>query len=150
MAAIPRSRADAGGSLRPGDLLAVGIGGALGTLLRAGGLLGGHALEDRGWMEGLEAGTGLPTPVLVTLTENLLGALALGVLIGLILTRELGTRQMRLLLTTGLLGSFTTFSALAVDAALLMGEGALLYLALSLGGGVVLAALGLRMGRAGS
>lgn len=44
---------------------------------------------------------------------NLLGALALGALVGAVGQR----RELQLLLGTGLLGGFTTYSALATDAA---------------------------------
>ena len=54
-----------------------------------------------------------------TLTVNALGAAAL-----VLLVARQPSRQVRLLLGTGLLGSFTTFSAFAVDAVLLVEGGA--------------------------
>ncbi len=53
-----------------------------------------------------------------TLLVNALGAFALCVLLG-----SLPSRRVRLLLGTGLLGGFTTFSAFAVDAVLIADEG---------------------------
>ena len=89
------------------------VGGTAGTALREGlGLL-------------LPAGAGLP---LTTLGINLLGALLLGLLLEALVRRGLdagGRRTARLLLGTGLLGGFTTYSALAVDTALLLRDGEL-------------------------
>ncbi len=133
-----------------GELLAVAAGGALGTLLRAGGLLAGSALGEPG--PGFQPGgfswlLGAPG---ITLLENWFGALGLGAISGLFLARRLGSPRLRLFLTTGLLGSFTTFSALAVDGVMLMGSAqpgdAVIYLVASIVGGLGLAALGLRIG----
>lgn len=107
------------------DLGAVALGGALGTLLRAGGLAVG-SWAGAG-MEGGEGGVAgaLLSPSGITLLENLVGAGLLGLLLGLLMANgrleEIIPRRLRLLLTTGLLGSFTTFSALALDGALLLG-----------------------------
>lgn len=63
----------------------------------------------------------LPTPgfPFVTLLINVVGALLLGALVGLLgrlaVTRPVASDGLRLLLGTGLLGGFTTYSALAVD-----------------------------------
>ena len=88
------------------------VGGTAGTALREGlGLL-------------LPAGAGLP---LTTLGINLLGALLLGLLLEALVRRGLdagGRRTARLLLGTGLLGGFTTYSALATDSVLLLQDGA--------------------------
>lgn len=66
-------------------------------------------------------------PVAIGLV-NLLGAFLLGVLYEA-LTRPAGerpaARTLRLLLGTGFCGGFTTYSALAVDTALLLGDGQL-------------------------
>ncbi|WP_174843176.1 CrcB family protein [Cryobacterium luteum] len=87
------------------------VGGTAGTALREGlGLL-------------LPAGTGLP---LITLGINLVGALLLGLLLEALVRRgadAAGRRRLRLLLGTGLLGGFTTYSALASDSALLLQGG---------------------------
>lgn len=61
-----------------------------------------------------------------TLVVNLVGAFALGVLLDSLARRgpDLGARRAwRLLLGTGVLGGFTTYSALAVDTATLLGDG---------------------------
>jgi CrcB protein len=86
---------------------------------------------------------------------NVAGAFALGLLLAALARRgpDRGRRRMlRLLLGTGLLGGFTTYSTLAVDTAGLLGAGglvagggsALLTVVAGLGG----AALGDRLGRA--
>jgi fluoride exporter len=115
---------------------AVALGGAVGTLLRAGGL----------WAFGMPTG-GFPW---VTLAENLVGALLLGWATGVVLRRRPEDRVLHLFLGAGVLGSFTTFSALAVDVVLLGSTVGAVYLALSLGGGLAAAAAGVWLGRAGT
>lgn len=82
-------------------LLLVFLGGTVGTGLRA--LLSWPLSGD------------FPLGVLIA---NLSGSLALGLLLGVLSARGPDTgprRELRLLLGVGLLGGFTTFSALAVD-----------------------------------
>lgn len=85
------------------------------ALVGAGGFVG----------TGARFGLGLLFPVpdgalpLTIFAVNLLGALALGVLVGAAGQR----RELQLLLGTGLLGGFTTYSALATDAAALLQGG---------------------------
>ncbi len=72
----------------------------------------------------LASGDRLP---LTTLGINLLGALLLGLLLEALVRRGPdagGRRILRLLFGTGLLGGFTTYSALATDSALLLHGGA--------------------------
>lgn len=75
----------------------------------------------------------------VTLSVNLLGSFAMGLLAGW-LARH-GGEQWRLLLGVGLLGGFTTFSAFSLELVELAQRGALgsaaLYAAMSLAGGVL-------------
>ncbi len=59
-----------------------------------------------------------------TLTVNIAGSFAMGLLIGWLGTRTLGSETLRLLLGTGLLGGFTTFSAFSLDAVDLWQRGA--------------------------
>lgn len=94
----------------------------------------------------------LPTPddglPLATLLANLTGCL----LLGLLAARAPAARWARPVLGTGLLGGWTTWSALAVETdRLLTGAPALAvgYLLVSTAGGAALAALGLRLGRTG-
>jgi fluoride exporter len=55
-----------------------------------------------------------------TLIVNLVGSFAMGALAGYFAFRPGIAQHMRLFLTTGLLGGFTTFSAFSLDAALLV------------------------------
>ena len=108
----------------------------------------------------LRAGIGLVVPSLhavpvATIAINVVGAFALGLLLATLGRRGSdtgGRRTLRLLLGTGVLGGFTTFSALAVDTALLAGQGqaveAVLYGAGTVLAGIAAAAAGARMGGA--
>lgn len=116
-------------------ILAVLLGGALGTGLRlAVDALLPHAADE------------FP---LGTLLVNVAGSLVLGVLVARMWPVAPG--WLRAGLGAGLLGSFTTFSALALAAVSLTTAGAgwiaLGYVALSIGGGLAAAVLGLRVGR---
>jgi fluoride exporter len=83
-----------------------------------------------------------------TLLVNLVGAFALGLLVGRVWPDA--PEWLRAGLGPGLLGSFTTFSALTVSAVELTAAGtvavAVAYVAASLLGGLLAAALGLRLG----
>lgn len=82
-----------------------------------------------------------------TLTVNLFGGLAMGLLAGIV-ARSSGGEFWRLLLGVGVLGGFTTFSAFSLDAMLMLqrGEflGMLAYILVSVVGSI--AALGLGLG----
>ncbi len=62
-------------------------------------------------------GYGLP---LGTLAVNVVGSLLIGLLAGYFAYRTGISQHMRLFLTTGVLGGFTTFSAFSLDTALLI------------------------------
>ena len=55
-----------------------------------------------------------------TLIVNVVGSLAMGVLAGYFMLRTGIPQHLRLFMTTGVLGGFTTFSAFSLDAALLI------------------------------
>lgn len=85
----------------------------------------------------------IDAPVAV-LVANLVGALLLG-----ILTARIPASDLRILLGTGMLGGFTTYSAFAVDSIELWAAAPALavgYIAVSLAGGLLAAWLGLRIG----
>ena len=85
------------------NALLVFLGGGLGAAAR-------HGVN----VAGLRAfGPGFPWG---TFAVNVVGSLAMGLLVGAALKFELGTSA-RLFLATGFLGGFTTFSAFALDVA---------------------------------
>lgn len=90
-------------TFEPTDWWAIAAGGAVGTAARA-------ALT---WASPAEAGA---WPVTV-FAENVTGAFALGLLLGWLGRLEGPSRWRSPFFTTGVLGSFTTFSALAFDVA---------------------------------
>lgn len=126
MSAAPRDPADAAG---PGGIAvaAAVIGGMVGTGLRLG------------------LGEALPTATAV-LVANLLGAFALGLLFAALRRRRLGGSGIWTFLGPGLLGAFTTFSALQLEVVEQLRDGYPLhaagYVAVSVGLGVPLAACG--------
>lgn len=82
-----------------------------------------------------------------TLGVNVIGSFAMGLLAAW-LARTGGSEDLRLLMGVGLLGGFTTFSAFSLEIVQLAqrGEAGLagLYVAASLGGGIVALLLGLK------
>lgn len=116
------------------NLLLVGGGGAAGCILRY--LLGGWLGERAGMPYG-------------TLVVNLLGSFALGLLFSL--PGRFGDPQVRLLLGTGFLGGFTTYSTFNLETLRLIQAGDLvragLYLSLTLGGCLLGGFLGILLGR---
>jgi CrcB protein len=123
--------------LSAATLLAIFVGGAVGTVARY--LFEVHHPVAQG---------GLPW---VTLTVNLSGSLAIGLLVPL--TDHVAHRAplVRPLLMIGVLGGWTTYSTLAVDATLLAKDGdvasCLAYLAATVVGGLALVVLGHALGR---
>jgi CrcB protein len=67
------------------------------------------------------AGTDFPW---ATVTVNIVGALAMGLLVGWLARRSGDANSLRLFLATGILGGFTTFSAFSLDFAVLWERGA--------------------------
>jgi CrcB protein len=114
--------------------LLVGLGGALGAMGRYG--LGG--LIGRLWP------TSFPLAILIT---NVLGAIGMGLTIGL-LARFLPPWQneARLFLAVGILGGFTTFSSFSLDAVTLIERGELAQALLYIGLSVVVCLAGLYLG----
>ncbi len=102
--------------------LIVFFGGGLGAALRHG-----VNLTMARWL-----GTAFPY---ATLIENVTGSLVMGLLAGYFAFAGSVPQHWRLLLTTGFLGGYTTFSAFSLDTALLYERGELglaaLYVALS-------------------
>lgn len=115
--------------MTPLRVVLVAVGGMIGT---AGRMAIGLIVPD----------AGLPWAVLLA---NVVGALLIG-----ILTARLPSPEMRVLLGTGMLGGFTTYSALTVGAVTLWQSAPLLAAGYAVGSvllGIGAAALGLRLGR---
>ncbi|AJD92795.1 hypothetical protein JMA_34780 [Jeotgalibacillus malaysiensis] len=112
------------------NVLWVGIGGAAGVCLRA--------------LVNILIQSSFPFS---TLLVNLLGSFLLGLLSTAPVRMSKG---IRLALTTGLIGSFTTLSAVSAELFVFLQEAqygfAILYFAVSLAGGFILAFCGIRAG----
>ncbi len=96
------------------NILLVGAGGFIGSIVR-------YLLS--GWVLHHTLGGKFPWSTFVV---NVLGCLLIGVLSGMIERLEWFTPQMRLLLLTGLLGGFTTFSAFGLETVFLLRRGEVL------------------------
>src|SRR5687767_1867390 len=99
-------------------LLWIALGGALGTLARYG-----TSVALKPWSETFPFGT---------LALNLLGCLLIGVLHGMFADRWIDREDLRLALTVGFLGGFTTFSTFALDNTLLLTRGSMMRPALNI------------------
>jgi fluoride exporter len=85
-----------------------------------------------------------------TLTVNLIGSFTLALLTGAILCKQPLSPEIKTGITTGVIGSFTTFSTVSLEVYQLFQEGLYvslgMYLFLSLAGGLTLAAIGFNLG----
>lgn len=115
--------------------LAVAIGGFIGAILRYG------ISEWLGSLNGVNV---------ATLLTNLVGCFVLGWLNTVTANRLPIHPHVRLGIGTGLIGAFTTFSTFTIDGWKLYQNGqigaALLYIVLSLAGGLICTAVGVRLG----
>jgi CrcB protein len=93
------------------QILLVGLGGCLGSIARykLGGLILHHTADWR-----------FP---LGTFTVNVLGCLVAGLVAGLVERQHWFSPDTRILLFSGVLGGFTTFSAFGVDTVFLLRRG---------------------------
>lgn len=106
-------------------VLVVGLGGFAGAVARYG---------LSGWAQRLTKG-GFPAG---TLAVNVVGCLAIGVFMALVQERQLFDRTTRLLVTTGFLGSLTTFSTFGYETVELLRGGDTRLALLNVGGNVIL------------
>ena len=119
------------------SILLVGFGGFVGSVARylLGGWLIQHGAQGR-----------FPFS---TLAVNLAGCLVAGVLAGLVERHALFIAEVRLLLFTGVLGGFTTFSAFGLDTVFLLRRGepslAAIYAGTSVLLGIAAVWLGIRL-----
>lgn len=113
--------------------LLVGIGGALGALLRFGA---------QNWIGSLP--NGLPV---ATFLVNIVGSIAMGVLVGALakFTPQYQD-EIRLFVAVGIFGGFTTFSSFSLDAIVLIERGDILLAGVYIVGSVLLSLAGLWMG----
>src|SRR5438046_3631623 len=119
------------------QLIIVAFGGAIGSMLRY--KLGGLALHHtQGW----------DFPV-STFSINIAGCFAIGILAALVEHHDLFSPSVRLLLFTGLLGGFTTFSAFGYEGVFLLRRGlvpiAAVYLSLSVLCGLAAVFVGMKL-----
>jgi fluoride exporter len=122
---------------RSAPYLAAALGGVLGALARWG------------------VSRALPSPAggwpWATLLVNVTGCALIGVLLAVLLARAPAHPWLRPFLATGVLGGYTTFSTFAVDAVVLVDDGAVGtaagYVAASVLGGLLAVVAGLRLGR---
>ena len=121
------------------NLVLIALGGALGAVSR---FLVGNAVSKA-------IGSALPYGTFVV---NVMGCFAMGLLMTIIVDRELLPASWCLFLCVGLLGGFTTFSSFAYEGLMLLNEGRLLavltYVGGSVGLGLVAAAAGVLFARA--
>ncbi|MDA0781517.1 MAG: fluoride efflux transporter CrcB [Rickettsiales bacterium] len=86
-----------------------------------------------------------------TLAVNVIGSLAMGLIIGYLVKTLPHSNEMRAFLTVGLLGGFTTFSAFSLDAVTLIQRGnishAFIYIALSVIVSIMALFIGLQITR---
>jgi CrcB protein len=116
-----------------GVLLAVAIGGALGSLAR-------HYLSSA-----IYAATGNSFPWGI-LWVNVIGGFVMGVIVEASALRWNLMPELRAFLTVGILGGFTTFSTFSLDSVLLLQKGAYGAAAGYIGGSVILSILALFAG----
>jgi fluoride exporter len=119
------------------QLLIVALGGAVGSVLRY--KLGGFALHHtQAW--------NFPVS---TFGVNVIGCLVIGVLAALVEHHDLFSPSIRLLLFTGLLGGFTTFSAFGYESVFLLRRGlvsvAMAYVSLSVIAGLIAVSVGMKL-----
>lgn len=103
----------------------VGIGGAIGSMLRYGVAV-------------LSLKMGLINFPWGTLAINILGSLGIGIVIGFLAHVQNWSEEIRLFTVVGILGGFTTFSAFSLDSVLLFERGQYVYAGLYVAGSVLM------------
>ncbi len=115
-------------------VLFVGLGGFLGAILRYG---------LSGWAQNLSGNTSFPYG---TLTVNVIGCLAIGLLSQWADASQIMNPETRLFLFMGLLGAFTTFSTFGNETMHLMREGQNGLALLNIGAQILLGLLAVWLG----
>ena len=116
-----------------GILLAVALGGAIGSLLR---YFTAGAIQSAAW-------PGFPWGIFVV---NISGGFAMGIIVELSALKLNLTPEMRAFLTVGILGGYTTFSTFSLDSVLLIERGSYASAAIYVVGSAVLSILALFAG----
>ncbi|WP_102958498.1 fluoride efflux transporter CrcB [Mangrovicella endophytica] len=120
------------------QILLVAVGGAVGSVAR-------HLVSVASTRI---AGSAFPWG---TMTVNIVGSFLMGIFIEVLARRLGGSAELRLLVATGFLGGFTTFSSLTLDAAVIFERGevitALAYVAASVIIGLAALFAGLALAR---
>ena len=112
------------------NFLLVGLGGAIGSILRyAGTLLSGTNL--------------FPWAILLI---NIAGSFVIGTVMAISLKNEVFAENWKLFLATGICGGFTTFSAFSLDNLLLLENGKWGMLILNIAGSVILGMVAVWLG----
>ncbi len=114
-------------------LLAVALGGALGSLAR---YFVAGAVQSAAW-------AGFPWGIFVV---NISGGFLMGVIVELSALKLSLTPEMRAFLTVGILGGYTTFSTFSLDSALLIQRGQWASAAAYMAGSAVLSVVALFCG----
>jgi fluoride exporter len=116
-----------------GILLAVALGGALGSLLR---YFVAGAVQSAAW-------PGFPWGIFVV---NISGGFMMGLIVELSALKLQLTPEVRAFLTVGILGGYTTFSTFSLDSVLLIQRGAWSAAAVYMVGSTLLSVLALFAG----
>jgi len=116
-----------------GILLAVALGGAIGSLLRYFTV---GAIQSA-------ASSGFPWGIFVV---NISGGFAMGIIVELAALRLSMTPEVRAFLTVGILGGYTTFSTFSLDSVLLIERGSYVSAAIYIAGSAILSILALFAG----
>jgi CrcB protein len=118
-------------------------------LIAAGGALGAVARYGVGQLAQPLGGASFPAGTLIV---NLTGAFLLGFLGTYLVERTTVSPEMRIALTVGVLGAYTTFSTFSVETLALLNDGewhyALLNVGVSVAAGISLAWFGQQLARA--
>ncbi|MDE5418124.1 fluoride efflux transporter CrcB [Labilibaculum sp. DW002] len=114
-------------------MLLIGLGGFLGSVSRYLVGQGLHRLFDTIFPIG-------------TMTVNIVGSFIIGVIYSLAERDNLVSPEMRMFLTVGFCGGFTTFSSFAFDNLNLLKDSGFLYLSIYVGGSVFLGLLAVYFG----
>jgi len=109
-------------------------------------IAGGVGTVARYWVSGLAQRVGRETFPLGTLTVNLVGCLLLGFAMHLVRDRQALSPETRTVVTVGLLGGFTTFSAFGYETLELFRGGSTLLAVVNVAGNVLLGLLAIALG----